>query len=84
MRVAPASGGLPEAASLSASTSGSRPRTVRLDPAVAEIDTKQSPLKRDKKDAADPGRAARNALAEAIKSPTQFKKWNDPVHGLAE
>ncbi|HKP11872.1 MAG TPA: hypothetical protein VJZ91_07160, partial [Blastocatellia bacterium] len=83
VRVAPASGGLPEAASLSASPSGSRPRTIKLDPAVAEIDTRQSPLKRDKKDAGDPDLAARNALAEAIKSPNLFKKWNDPVHGLA-
>ena len=83
LRVAPASGALPEAAPLSAVTSGSRPRTVRFDPAVAEIDTKQSPLKRNKNDAGDPGLAARNALAEALKSPSQFKKWNDPVHGLA-
>ena len=83
VRVAPSSGGLPEAASLSASPSGSRPRTIKLDPADAEIDTRQSPLKRDKKDAGDPDLAARNALAEAIKSPHLFKKWNDPVHGLA-
>jgi len=83
VRVAPASGALPEAASLSASASGSRPRKIKLDPTVAEIDTRQSPLKRDKKDAGDPDLAARNALAEAIKSPNQFKKWNDPVHGLA-
>lgn len=83
VRVAPASGALPEAATLSASASGSRPRTIKLDPAVAEIDTRQSPLKRNKSDAGDANLAARNALAEAIKSPSQFKKWNDPVHGLA-
>jgi hypothetical protein len=83
LRVAPASGALPEAAPLSASASGSRPRTTKSQPAVAEIDTTQSPLKRNKNDAGDPDLAARSALAEAIKSPNHFKKWNDPIHGLA-
>jgi hypothetical protein len=50
---------------------------------VAEIDPKQSPAKRNKKDGGDPARAATNAISEAVKSPKDFKKWSDPVHGLA-
>ena len=72
VRVAPSSGELPEAASLSASPSGSRPRTTKSQPAVAEIDTTQPPLQRSKSDAGDPDLAARNALTEAIKSPNHF------------
>lgn len=50
---------------------------------IAEIDPKLSPAKRNKKDGGDPARAATNALTEAVKSPKDFKKWSDPVHGLA-
>jgi len=60
--------------------------TVPLTPraqVVAEIDPKQSPAKRNKIDGGNPARAANNALTEAVKSPKDFKKWSDPVHGLA-
>jgi len=52
-------------------------------PVIAEIDTKASPAKRDKKDGGEAGLAAHNALATAIKSPGSFKKWGAPLHGLA-
>jgi hypothetical protein len=52
-------------------------------PVIAEIDTKESPAKRDKKDGGEAGLAAHNALATAIKSPGSFKKWGAPLHGLA-
>jgi hypothetical protein len=65
-----------------AGTNSTAPLTPRAQ-VVAEIDPKQSPAKRNKKDGGDPARAATNALTEAVKSPKDFKKWSDPVHGLA-
>ncbi len=59
----------------------STPRT--LAPVVAEIDTKQSPARSNKKDGGDRTRVVATALAEAVRAPNSFKKWSDPVHGLA-
>jgi len=65
------------------SASTSRTALPAPQPVVVEIDSRQSPAKRDKKDAGNPSIAARNALAEAVKSPGSFKRWTSPVHGLA-
>lgn len=65
-----------------AGANSTAPQTPRSQ-VVAEIDPKQSPAKRNKKDGGDPARAATNAISEAVKSPKDFKKWSDPVHGLA-
>ncbi|MGA9772974.1 MAG: hypothetical protein WBV94_28340 [Blastocatellia bacterium] len=59
----------------------SSPRT--LAPVIAEIDTKQSPIRSNKKDGDDRTRVVATALAEAVRAPNSFKKWSDPVHGLA-
>jgi hypothetical protein len=50
---------------------------------IAEVDTKQSPSKSNKKDGGDRTRIIATALAEAVRSPNSFKRWSDPVHGLA-
>ena len=83
VRVAPEAGALPDTTLTSASESISRARTIKSQPAVVEIDPRQSPLKRNKNDSGEPDLAARNALAEALRSPKNFKKWNPPVHGMA-
>ena len=83
VRVAPASGVVTDAATSSATTSAPHVNPVSLRPVIAEIDATQSPAKRDKKDNGEPSLAAHNALAAAIKSPGNFKKWGDPVHGLS-
>lgn len=57
------------------------PRT--LDPVIAEIDTKQSPAKSNKKDGNDRTRVAASALTEAVKAPYSFRKWSDTIHGLS-
>jgi hypothetical protein len=49
---------------------------------VADIDTSQPPEKHSGK-GNDPARAASLALTEATKSPKDFKKWNNTVHGLS-
>jgi hypothetical protein len=49
---------------------------------VADIDTSQLPEKHSGK-GNDPARAASLALTEATKSPKDFKKWNNTVHGLS-
>lgn len=76
LRVAPASPS-------TSPTPAASPSLRGTEPAVADIDTKQSPSKRQKRDGGDPVRAAINALSEATKSTKNFKKWTDPVHGLA-
>ena len=83
VRVAPASGVVSDAAAIPTSTASPRVKPVSLSPVIAEIDATQSPAKRDKKDNGEPGLAAHNALAAAIKSPGNFKRWSDPVHGLS-
>jgi hypothetical protein len=49
---------------------------------VADIDTSQ-PLAKPAGKVSDPVRAASLALNEATKSPKNFKKWSDTVHGLS-
>jgi hypothetical protein len=76
VRVAPA-----QPSADASSTAQSTPRT--LDPVIAEIDTKQSPAKSNKKDGYDRTRVAASALTEAVKAPYSFRKWSDPLHGLS-
>lgn len=52
---------------------------IKLVADTAQIDTSQSPVKLDRKKG-DPVRAA---LDEASKSPKQFKRWSDSIHGLS-
>ncbi len=82
VRMAPASAATPDQ---TPATVAAAPRVTMppAQPVIAEIDTKQSPVKRDKKDGGEASLAAHNALATAIKSPGSFKKWGDPVHGLS-
>jgi hypothetical protein len=49
---------------------------------MADIDTSEPPLKGAAKNN-DPVRNASLALTEATKSPKNFKKWSDSVHGLS-
>ena len=76
VRVAPAQTG-------AGATSTAQPAPRTLDPVIAEIDTKQSPAKSNKKDGSDRTRVAASALTEAVKAPYSFKKWSDSIHGLA-
>jgi hypothetical protein len=52
---------------------------IKLVADTAQIDTSQSPVKLDRKKG-DPVRAA---LDEASKSPKQFRRWSDSIHGLS-
>lgn len=83
VRVAPASGVAADASISSATTPAPRVNPVPIKPVITEIDATQSPAKRDKRDNGEPNLAAHNALAAAIKSPANFKRWGDPVHGLS-
>jgi hypothetical protein len=49
---------------------------------TADIDTTQPPIKSDHR-GSDPARLASLALTEATRSPRNFKKWSDSVHGLS-
>jgi hypothetical protein len=55
------------------------PSPIKLVADTAQIDTSQSPIKLDRKKG-DPIRAA---LDETSKSPKQFKRWSDSIHGLS-
>jgi len=52
---------------------------IKLVADTAQIDTSQPPVKPDRKNG-DPIRAA---LDEASRSPKQFKRWSDSIHGLS-
>src|SRR5262245_13524918 len=49
---------------------------------TADLDTSQHPEKLARK-ATDPARAASLVLTEATRSPRNFRKWSDTVHGLS-
>jgi hypothetical protein len=79
MRVSPPPAATPD------ETAHSHPRTPsapKLVADTAEIDTAQPPVKSDLR-SSDPSRAASLALTEATRSPRNFKKWSDSVHGLS-
>jgi hypothetical protein len=79
MRVSPPPADTPD------ETAHAHPRTPsapKLVADTAEIDTAQPPVKSDFK-SSDPSRAASLALTEATRSPRNFKKWSDSVHGLS-
>jgi len=82
VRMAPASAVTPDQTPAPVAAAP-RVTTPPAQPVITEIDTKQSPVKRDKKDGGEASLAAHNALAAAIKSPGSFKRWGDPVHGLS-
>ncbi len=57
------------------------PRSVpTTPPVVAEVERQAKKLHGG---VTDPGPVAKNALAQAIKDPQQFKRWTKPLHGLA-
>jgi hypothetical protein len=58
------------------------PPTQKLVADTADIDTTHPPIKSDHR-GSDPARLARLALTEATRSPRNFKKWSDSVHGLS-
>lgn len=49
---------------------------------TASVHPQTPPVKGELK-SSDPSRVASLALTEATRSPRDFKKWNDPVHGLS-
>ncbi|MGH9755609.1 MAG: hypothetical protein ACREA2_22745 [Blastocatellia bacterium] len=49
---------------------------------TASVHARTPPAKSELK-SSDPSRVASLALTEATRSPRDFKKWNDPVHGLS-
>src|SRR5262249_40596614 len=78
MRVSP-----PEAAPDGTAHAYARtPSAPKLVADMAEIHTAQPPVKSDLRNS-DPSRAASLALTEATRSPRNFKKWSDSVHGLS-
>jgi len=57
------------------------PQTVpSTSPVVAEVERQSKKLQSG---ITDPGPVAKNALAQAINEPKQFKRWTKPLHGLA-
>jgi hypothetical protein len=79
MRVSPPPAATPDE---TAHTHPRTPSAPKLVADTAEIDTVQPPVKSDLR-SSDPSRAASLALTEATRSPRNFKKWSDSVHGLS-